>query len=297
MYNSEKYFYTLYNKIKCFILQLQFANKEIYFEVLIFTNIKNMVLKTSFIVINSKYREISSTSTSDFTYSLGEVLQVKAIAIKTISIPNVVYNVNVNNNILKLEYDGNPGIFPGQITVPPGQYTIVSLIAAIEPLLSTAIVGTVTIAQLPLISKLQITSSKPVSFIAGTDSPFARVLGITKTTAFSLDTIAQGVFQLQGIDNFFVISQDLADGANAILTNGQKRGIVIDVPNTVNYGETNYYQNKEYRVNQKIYDGRALNLQYINIKIVDSDLNVVDLQGMDIELILLIYESEESMPV
>ena len=81
------------------------------------------------------------------------------------------------------------------------------------------------------------------------------------------------------------------------ITNGQKRGIVIDVPNTVNYGETNYYQNKEYRVNQKIYDGRALNLQYINIKIVDSDLNVVDLQGMDIELILLIYESEESMPV
>ena len=256
-----------------------------------------MVLKTSFIVINSKYREISSNSTSDFTYSLGEVLQVKAIAIKTISIPNVVYNVNVNNNILKIEYNANPGIFPAQITVPIGQYTIDSLITAIEPLLSTAIVGTVTIAQLPLVSKLQITTSKPVSFIAGTDSPFARVLGITKTTSFSLDTIAEGVFQLQGIDNFFVISQDLADGANAILTNGQKRGIVIDVPNTVNFGETNYYQNKEYRVNQKIYDGRALNLQYINIKIVDSDLNVVDLQGMDIELILLIYESEESMPV
>ncbi len=258
-----------------------------------------MVLKTSYIVINSKFRESSSKSTSDFTYSLGEVLQVKAIAIKTITIPNVVYNVNSTNNQLRIGYQIPPStaIIPAYITIPQGQYTITTLIPVLESLIASSISGTCTIAQLPNVPKLEITTSRPLQIVTGTDSPFAYIIGVTNTTTPSLVTLPQGVFQLKGIDNFFVISQDLADGSNAILTNGQKRGIVINVPNTVEFGATNYYENKEFRVNQKLYDtANGINLQYIRIKIVDSNLNVVDLQGMDVEILLLIYESEKSIP-
>jgi hypothetical protein len=56
--------------------------------------------ETNFVIINSKFRNVSSKSTSDFIYSLGESLEVSDIAVKSVSMVNAEYNIKAGHNTL-----------------------------------------------------------------------------------------------------------------------------------------------------------------------------------------------------
>ena len=45
-------------------------------------------METNYVIINSKFRNEGSKSTSDFTFSLGETLEISDVAIKSVSIVN-----------------------------------------------------------------------------------------------------------------------------------------------------------------------------------------------------------------
>ena len=241
---------------------------------------------TSYIIVNSKYATPSSKSSSDFTYSIGTVLEAEAIAVKSISIPNVHYNVNIYNNKLRVIVGATPTL----ITVPEGQYTITELIAVVEPLLTSTVGETVTITQAARTFKLTIQSST-IPFVLDynkKDYSFTDVLGFKKATTNVISHVAPFIPNLFGTKNYYLFSSVLSQGYNTVLSDGSQIPILIDIPNDTEYGGVENYESNDFETNLKRYS-RPHNIQFIDIKVMDSDLNVVDLHGIDIEMVLKVY--------
>lgn len=241
---------------------------------------------TSYIIVNSKNAVPSSVSTSDFIYSIGTALEVQAIAIKSISIPHVHYNVNKYNNKLRVIVGATPTI----ITVPEGQYDITEIISVVSALLTTVVGQTVTITQAPRTFKLNIKSST-IPFTLDFDEKlysFTDVLGFKKPTFNVISHFAPFLPNLLGTKNYFVYSSVLSQGYNTILSDGSQIPLLIDVPNDTKYGEVEHYESNDFEINLKRYS-RPHNIQLIDIKIMDSDLNVVDLHGLNCEIVLKVY--------
>jgi len=253
---------------------------------------------TSFVVISSKLRTLDSRSTSDFTYSIGQSMEVVACAIKSISIPVVQYNVNSNNNKLRVFY----GESFADIELPVGQYDIKTFSDELESRLSTAINGTVQITQDDLTSKLKITSSVPIRFETNPSvSPLAKVIGLPnyiqgsqslfpETASTSIDV--PNLHDLSGINNYYILSRVLSQNYSGLFSNGVQFPMVINVPVDVAYGQIQHYESDDIQLNIKKYS-IPQNIQLIDIKIIDIDGNVVDLNGADIEITLKVYSKDD----
>ena len=59
----------------------------------------------------------------------------------------------------------------------------------------------------------------------------------------------------------------------------------MPVPVTVEWGQIEQYTSNDLELNTKHF-ARLQNIQNIDIKIYDDDLNVVDLHGQDVEIVL-----------
>lgn len=243
---------------------------------------------TSLVVINSKYRTTDSRSTSDFTYSIGQSIEVSRIAIKSISIPHLQYNINATNNRLRVLYASS---FE-DISIPYGQYDIAQLMSALQTAFSTAFNESITIAQDTLTSKLTITTTS-IQIKISTDltvSPLSKVLGFGTSDLPDFDTVVESPYlhNLSGLKNYYVSSRILSQGYNGLFRNGIQIPLITNVPINQPYGFTVHYDSQDIMLNMKSYN-RPQNIQLIDIKILDEDLNVVDLNGADVEIVLKIY--------
>lgn len=248
---------------------------------------------TNFIIINSKYRTADSRSTSDFTYSLGASLEVDSITIKNISIPHVQYNIESYNNTLVV----NDGVTSNTLTIPIGQYDINQLMNEISSQLTT-LYGTAVLLTLDPISKkivITTTQSFRISRVEAS-SPLSKYIGIPygtsyypllATAGFTLPEIAQ----LQGPNNYLLASNVLSQGLGSILTDGKSVPIIMPIPIDVEYGQIQQYESNDYELNTKRYS-RLQNIQNIDIRIYDDDLNIVDLHGQDIEIVIKVRNIE-----
>lgn len=242
---------------------------------------------TNFIIINSRYRTANSRSTSDFTYSIGQSLEVDGITIKDISIPNVAYNINQYNNKLSLTYGGASST----LTIPEGQYTVSQLSTYLETELTTLFGTALTITLDDITKKLTFTTTQLFRFSnKETDSPLSKLLGIPVGTSY-YPLLEQAGFtlhnppQLQGPNNYLLASNVLAQGYGSILTNGKKVPIIMPVPVTVEWGQVEQYTSNDTELNTKNF-ARLQNIQNIDIKIYDDDLNIVDLHDQDVEIVI-----------
>ena len=248
---------------------------------------------TSFVVISSKDRTNDSRSTTDFTYSIGQTIEVSSIAIKTVSIPVVQYNINQTNNKLTLLIENSP---PKVIFIEQGQYDISSFMTSLQTSLrETVLDETFSVSQNSLTGKLLITSDVTIFSvdIDPTNSPMAKVIGfdlkINSIPVFSQEIIPPYIPRLGGTKNYYLTSQVLSQGFNGIFRNGQQLPLLINIPITEPYGFVEQYEPQV--LNVKTFN-RPQNLQWIDIKILDEDMNTVDLLGADIEIVLKIYTKE-----
>jgi hypothetical protein len=257
---------------------------------------------TSFVVISSKYRTGDSRSTSDFTYSIGQSLEVSAVAVKSVSIPNVQYNINKHNNSLLVYYgDSNPAS-SATVVLPEGQYNTTSLITQLEALILSSTGVDLTIVQDALTGKLAFTSST-LAFKFSTDpidSPSAKVLGLGDTASATYpDQVTMSLdcpflINLSGLKNYYLASRVLSHGYNGIFKSGESLPLVMNIPIDVPYGAIEQYDPQDISLNLKTFS-RPSNIQWIDIKILDEDLNVIDLNGGDIEIVLKIYTKESPL--
>ena len=253
---------------------------------------------TSFIVINSKYRTSDSRSTSDFNYNIGQTLEAGAVTIKNISIPVTQYNIGSHNNKLQI-FSGGLGT---SLIVPEGQYTIDSLSTAIETLIQGAIGGVVDITVDDTTKKLILTST--VALLIGIDpiaSSISKYLGLNYDVGEYYPSVPSNTInfvnvpELQGSNNYYLASNVLSQGFASILTNGQLVPIIMPVPISVEWGKVQQYESNDTELNTKRF-ARLQNLQNIDIKVYDDDLNVVDLNGADIEVVIKIKTGDNQQP-
>ncbi len=201
--------------------------------------------ETNYVIVNSKFKSSVSKSTSDFVFSLGETTEVTDIAVKSISIANVEYNVKERGNLLIV----NNGVTDYVISIPVGQYSITQLLSAIETGLTTAYGGTNTLTLDPVTQKVIVSTTTPIRF--RTDffwSPVSYLIGMPRVSDVggvlnyypsnvSSSINASGFPNLQGANNYHVVSNALGQGKGSLLKNNDKRPIILSVPITANFGE------------------------------------------------------------
>ena len=249
---------------------------------------------TSFVVINSKYRTPESRSSTDFTYSIGQSLEVKAVAVKSISIPVLQYNITSLNNSLTVSYGA--GIVTG-IKIPVAQYNMTTFRATLQEILRVTISDdTLTITQDALTKKLTFTADTvPFQFYRDTYSPLSKIIGLPPSDipVNTLQLVCPQLPNLGGLKNYYLTSRILSQGFNGVFQNGRQIPLVMTIPIAVPWGTVEHYEPDGFQLNIKKYN-RPQNIQMIDIQILDEDLSPVDLNGADIEMVIKIY-SESSL--
>ena len=241
-------------------------------------------------IINSKNRLSESISSSNFSYNIGSSIEIQELAIKSISLPNTAYNINVHNYKLKINYNSTDV----SIIVPVGQYAIDSLIIKITSLLASQGV-LVVITQDPITYKLLYTFTLPTFIYIDTTSTLPYYIGFNLKSVLqypflpSLIILGPSVPNLQGTNNYYVASRTLGQGTNALLFNAvQNLAIIAVIPNNIPYGSIIQYTPTDILLDLKLYASKQ-NIQQIDIVILDTDFNIVDLNGSDVELCFKCY--------
>jgi len=254
--------------------------------------------ETNYVIVNSKFKNSVSKSTSDFVFSLGETLEVEDIAIKSVSIANVEYNVKDKHNQLIV----NNGVTDYVIVIPIGQYSITQLLSVIATELTTAYGGTNTLTLDPITQKVIVSTTTPIRF--RTDnfwSPVSFLIGVPVIadvpptlnyfpSSVSSTINISGFPNLQGANNYHIVSNTLGQGVGSLLKNNDKRPIIITIPVTADFGEIINYEVNEINLNKRHF-ARPVNIQTIDIKIIDDDNEIVDLGGTDVEIVLQVIKT------
>ena len=242
---------------------------------------------SNYVIINSKYRENGSKSTSDFIYSIGESLEVSTVAVKSISMVNSEYNVKAGHNVLIARSGG----VDTPLTFPVGQYTVTTLNAQLVLLLDGLLGGTNTAVKNNLTGKIEITTTSNVQF--STDlksSPMGQILGLGDLTGYypsspSTTINAPYLPSLEGSNNYHICSNTLGQGQGSLLVNNSKRAIICTVPADVDFGGIIHYEAKDIQLNERKFN-RPINIQTMHIQVLDDDNEIVDLNGSNIEIVL-----------
>lgn len=241
-------------------------------------------------IINSRNRLPESLSSSNFSYNIGSTIEIQELALKSVSLPNTAYNINIYNNNFNFIYNGG---FYG-FGLPFGHYNINSIIAALIDRVGS-IVGNPTALSItidPITQKLQYTFAQPTQIAVG---------GLSLLVGFNLqlDTLypagavtvinAPTLPNLQGSMNYYIASRTLAQGTNALLYNAVRNlAILAVIPNSVPFGSVIQYIPNDILLDLKSYAGKQ-NIQQLDVVVLDTDFNIVDLNGAEIELTFKCY--------
>lgn len=242
-------------------------------------------------VLNSKFRTPDSASVSDFTISIGQSISIKQSVVQSVTLPNTVYNINDTNNVGFLNLIG---LGTYVVLVPVGQYNLAQFLLTLQGLL-TAIDIASTVVQNPLTLKLDFTFSYPAQWATDSTSPLSKVLGTyinwnqphypaVPANSFS----AYALPNLTGIRNVYICSRILGQGVNSLLENGVNLPLVLNMPMTEPFGSVNYFECNETLLNLKTYK-QGQNTQYIDIQLRDIDGNIIDINGAEWQLAMLVY--------
>ena len=240
-------------------------------------------------IINSKHRLLESVSSSNFSYNIGTAIEIQEIALKSVSLPNTGYNINKFNNI----FNYNVGGVDKTIIIPVGQYNLADLITKMVALMLVQGVVT-TITQNPQTYKLTFNfPAVSVIYVAPTLLSYYLGFNIPNITSYPTISIASiiapNVPNLQGSNNYYIASRTLGQGVNALLFNAvQNLAIIAVIPNNVPYGSIIQYMPSDILLDLKLYASKQ-NIQQIDLVILDTNLNVVDLNGADVELTFKCY--------
>lgn len=239
-----------------------------------------------FVTIDSSRRISNSTSSSQFAYNLDAPYQnVKALRLASVILPLSVYNVNSNNNHIDYTDTGSK-----TVTITPGQYSISSLVTAVQTAMNAAGSAVYTVTFNSITNKVTFAiGSGSVSFQNGTGAnaatSLARVLGFLP----NIDTVGAAsvtppncVDMTAGLRNCNIYISEL--GSNMRLQSSGNNLATFTVPITSPFGSIQYYSERDWFQQFKQDVGQ---LSTLHITLYQPNSNVVfDLNGVDWSLTL-----------
>lgn len=253
---------------------------------------------TKRVIINSKDRNIDlSRSTGDFVVNLEDSYNLQSIdriTIESITISNLVYNINELTNVLRFTEGAGP---INIMTLPVGQYNITEFMDEVENKLNSIGSTTFSVSQNSITKKIEIVNPN-ITFSILSDSPINKILGLpsTQNSASVFDGITnilvcQFTPDLGGTDILYCHSKALAE-YNSITSSSGSSSIVTYVSfDSTPFGGTVTRFVNDSEIDMVSYS-TPRNISTVDIKIRDSDGNIPDLQNSNVILVIKAYLNE-----
>lgn len=241
--------------------------------------------------ISSKDRDKDqSLSSSSFKISFNNasnLQSIKRIVVKTVTIPNSFYNINEFNRTFTYKTDEITFV---SVTIPSGQYNIEDFITAFN--LSLAGIG-MTASLNTVTGKLQYVNTTTIRYLNQEDgNAMADVLGIKTSATENVSSYSsEHLPNLSGTSEVYVVSNVLSDNSNMINKSLLSLPVLVCVPITSSFGSLTHYYANDSLLEEVVYYSQRLgkNIQSVDIKLIDRNGNLLDLQGLEFEMILRVY--------
>ena len=251
----------------------------------------------AYLRINSQDRKDHNGVKSNFTVDLKESYNtqaVRSLQIGRVSVPNVFYNISdtLANRTIEIKQDGEAST---DVTIPAGQYTITTFIAAWKAAIDAVLTGgtIVTITQDADTQLLLFTFSGGTNPTVALNSPAVDTveawysLGFYNSRSVSGAWTATYIPNIRGYSDVYVHCKainggDYYDGDSGAISAFAQVSFA-DVP----FDAVGHYQTSNHTFDTIRYS-TPRNISSLKIVLRDSQGNVLDTGGSDINIVLRI---------
>lgn len=248
-------------------------------------------------IFKYKYVRISSddatrkNTNADFTCSFNSLhpafTDCIGYQVNSVTFPNVFYNITSDNNVLKIEENGQSAT---TITLAVGFYTGTDLITVLKTALDAVLVsGTVVLSLTDYTEKFKFTFTTTTAKIyADATSTMSDILGITTTTAsFSAVVDADYIPKLYGVSDVYLESRTLSNDKLYDSKTGRKRPVMKVIPLTAGFGEMNLWESDD-SYDRDIF-GSERSISTIDIKLTDGNDKLLNLQNHSLDILIKLF--------
>ena len=261
-----------------------------------------MLQTANLVKLSSEDKSPESRSTSDFIVNYNNapcMSNINKLVVKQITCPNVFYNINdtgynienTGNNVLSIRNETSGVI--STIIVPPGNYDADKL----RTYLNTVLPAGLTISLNGTTNKFEFLSvGDPFAYsedslgaylgIKGTDFPF----GGGGTLLYAVPNF----LNLSGVKELFISSSKMSDGTHLVVSVGNTLPVFATVPINVSFGEYQTYVAPSSPLDEVVFPSNTAgsNLRSIDVRVLDSFGNILDLGGLNIIIIFKAYHMQ-----
>jgi hypothetical protein len=254
-----------------------------------FINTRKKRRESKLVRISSRDRaSASSTNKYNFNINFDDYFlhQIQGVIVKSIIIPNSQYNINANNNTIFYDYNG-AGI--ASVQIPIGQYNLNDFMTALDLAFVTAGIALVT-TQDPLTLKLILTFPNPtILYDSFAGTTINEVLGYEFTTANLAVQNMPNLPDLSGLQKVFIKSNTLSNGVS--MSNSEKKHVNVftEVDIAVGFGAIEHRVLDTLDTSDEITNSQPKNISSIDIQLLDQNFNQVDLNGLEWEMVLKVF--------
>jgi hypothetical protein len=251
-------------------------------------------IKTDTIVIDSRDRDtIIYTSNSNYQIDLDEEYKnILSVELVSIDIPKTQYLINITNNLLYFNTDGQDYI----ATVPIGNYTIDELLVALKSSMDTISGSTFTLSKSSLTNKITIsisTSTFDLQFVDKTNQ-IGKLLGFIITSNLEdLSTITSpNQYNLNG-PTYIILH--INEFENLFGKKSSVKKAFAKIPLDATHTEYKYFKNtQDYHV-IKDFSPPLAKLAQLNIRFLNYEGEEYDFGGLEHSMILKIRRLNQSL--
>lgn len=254
--------------------------------------------------ISSDFKTANSESNSNYQVAYNNIALLQGITrcvMKSADIPNVFYNIsdkgynfdNTGNNVF---YWTNGMGVDKMRTIPPGQYTVASLLAYINVHIQVDYppLYTVKLVQDPVSMKVYVDnlSSLPfgIYYDGCTVMPYLGFSAALPVNSVAM-RYAAGLPNLAGIQEVYVTSQKISDCSNMVVAANTMFPVILNIQIDQPFGSFVHYASQHPEIDDIEYPSltQGTNLQLVDIQLRDRWGHILDLQGMPFNLIVKCY--------
>lgn len=239
------------------------------------------------LIIDSRDREISSQTTTDFSIVLNVKLNnITKVSLKGFQIKLGWYNITSANNVFSIYHPGLNDTYTWTIT--PGRYnsaTLVSLVASyIQGLVQ---VDDPTFTLTPSIDSYTglITLEGNQDFDIVNEQSLELVLGYPDTTTLTgTDSYTTTNLPKLNEPTFLKLQIDTIPGSNVVIgdkMNNFTFGIPLNVSESATFNDVLTFNNNEQFEHSLCFRENPINLQSFRVSLRDADDEIIDNHGLD----------------
>lgn len=236
------------------------------------------ITKKHTVILHSKDRSAASKSAYDCQFHLNDYYlhQCKHVKLKQAAYTNLIYNVTSTKNTLNYESGGAQSI-----VIPVGYYNSTTLATAINGLQAHFV-----IAENSATKKYDFTSAGNTRIYA--TSTVGRLIGVLVDTSLSMAYSGDSAFDFVHTHFIHVLSTALSNNDSVISSNNRQHAVIASLPVDVGYGFVRHVNENRDTANYSEFNS-SQNISTIDIKLVDDDMNQLDLNGSEWTLTFSVY--------